>query len=75
MNGPNKEVMWLTIGEATRKITQKSLDIEKFNLKQIKMSHPDVFYVQYNLFNDYYMALRNSSELFVKELTQRTTSK
>ena len=21
MNGPNKEVMWLTIGEATRKIT------------------------------------------------------
>ncbi len=39
------------------------------------MSHPDVFYVQYNLFNDYYMALRNSSELFVKELTQRTTSK
>ncbi len=39
------------------------------------MSHPDVFYVQYNMFNDYYMALRRSSELFVIELTQRTTSK
>ena len=67
--------MWLTIGEATRKITQKALDIEKFDLKQIKMSHPDIFYVQYNMFNDYYMALRHSSELFVIELTERTTSK
>jgi len=48
----------LTIGEATRKIIQKALDIEKMPLKNLKISHPDVFYVQYNLFNDYYIALR-----------------
>ena len=65
----------LDLGEATRKIIQKSLDIEKMSLSKVKMSHPDIFFVQYNLFNDYYLALRNSSEFFVQELTTRTTSK
>ena len=75
MNGIKKEKMLLDIAEATRRIIQKSLDIEKMSLHKIKMSHPDIFYVQYNLLNDYHMALRNSSELFVQELITRTTSK
>jgi len=44
-------------------------------LDKIKMSNSDVFFVQHNLFNDYYIALRNASSFFVEELINRTSEK
>ena len=38
------------------------------NLSDITMNNPDVFFVEYNLFNNYYLALRNCSDVYVSSL-------
>jgi len=32
------------------------------------MDDPDVFFVQYNMFNNYYLALRNQTVVYVQSL-------
>lgn len=32
----------------------------------------DVFFVEYNLFNDYYIALRNATNIYVNSLYHKT---
>ena len=40
-------------------------------LEEIKESHPDVFFIEFNLFNDYYNSLKNASNYYVGGLKSK----
>lgn len=40
-------------------------------LTEIKENHPDVFFVEFNLFNDYYVSLNNASNHYVEGLRSK----
>ena len=44
-------------------------------LSQVNITHPDVYFVQYNLFNSFYMNLTQASEYYVEGLIAKTTQK
>jgi hypothetical protein len=64
-----------TLNEATQQIVSKAQSIVSSRLNNITQNNSDVYFVEYNLFNDYYMALRNSTQHYVLELMDRATQK
>lgn len=55
------------LNEATKQIIAKSFNIKVASLVNIQASNTDVFFLNYNLFNKYYMALVDSSSYFISE--------
>jgi hypothetical protein len=60
------------MNEGTQQIIAKSMNIKQAELKDITLDNPDVFFVEYNLFSDYYMTLRNSTDVYVHSLIHKT---
>eukprot|EP01017_Pseudomicrothorax_dubius_P025798 TRINITY_DN2823_c0_g1_i4.p1 TRINITY_DN2823_c0_g1~~TRINITY_DN2823_c0_g1_i4.p1 ORF type:complete len:594 (-),score=139.09 TRINITY_DN2823_c0_g1_i4:141-1922(-) len=64
-----------TLYEATQQIISKAFNVRNANLSNITWTNSDVHFVEYNLFNDFYTALRKSSDYYVLELVNRSTQK
>lgn len=66
---------YFDLNDATQQIISKTLNIQHNNLSDININQSDVFFVTYNLFNDYYSNLKLSSNYYVQSLDDRTTLK
>lgn len=67
----NGDTTQFDLNEATKQIISKSFNILALPLSSIRMSNPDVYFLIYNMFNDYYMQLVESSEYFLIEYSNR----
>jgi hypothetical protein len=59
------------LNEATKQIISKSFNILNLPLASITTTNADVYFLVYNIFNDYYLKLVQSSEFFLSEYTAR----
>ena len=66
---------YFDLNDATQQIISKTLNIQHNNLSNININQSDVFFVTYNLFNDYYSNLKLASNYYVQSLDDRTTLK
>jgi PAS domain S-box-containing protein len=69
-------VLLYNLDEATQQVISKAFNIQKNpDITIITQSNNDYYFVTYNLFNEYYEALRSSSEYYVEELVDRSSAK
>jgi hypothetical protein len=59
------------LNEATKQIISKSFNILNLPLSSITTTNADVYFLVYNIFNEYYLKLVQSSEFFLAEYTTR----
>ncbi|CAD8173029.1 unnamed protein product [Paramecium pentaurelia] len=59
--------------EATQQIISKGIEVSNLPLREITEEQSSVFFVEYNLLNDYWIALSTVSDQFVLALDDRTT--
>jgi len=57
--------------QATEEIISRALDIASLSLTSITPNNSDYYYVNYNLLNDYYAALRQDTEYYALELSDK----
>ncbi|CAD8157654.1 unnamed protein product [Paramecium octaurelia] len=69
------EYQQFDIMEATQQVVSKALNIRDKDLNQIHFEDSDVEFIIYNLLNDLVFQLRNSSNLYARGLTKKTTEK
>ena len=70
-----EQFQYFDLSDATQQIISKALNIKNKVLSELISSQSDVFFVTYNLFNDYYVNLKLASDLYVQALNDRTTLK
>lgn len=63
------------LNDATQQIISKILNIKNKPLSDLTANQSDIFFIENNLFNEYYFGLRQSSDYYVMELVDRTTQK
>jgi len=63
------------LNDATQQIISKALNIKNLELSGLTFNESDVFFVTYNLFNDYHINLKLASDYYVQALNDRTSSK
>lgn len=63
------------LNDANLQIISRALNIRNVNITAINTDNNDVYFIVYNDFNEFYMELTNSSQLYVEELTSRSGTK
>lgn len=63
------------LNDATQQIISKILNIKNKPLSDLSANQSDIFFIENNLFNEYYFGLHQSSDYYVVELADRTTQK
>ena len=75
-NSPGQiQVLNYNLDEATQQIISKAFNLQNTNASLITEQNNDYYFLQYNLFNEYYEALRSSSDYYVQELVTRSSQK
>jgi flagellar basal body-associated protein FliL len=63
------------LNEATEQIISKAFNFRNAPIDQLVTENTDYFFVTYNGYNEYYLALRNSAELYLKALQKNNKNK
>jgi len=63
------------LSQATDQIIARAFEVTNQDVAEIGPDNSDYYFVTYNLLNDYYIALRNSSNFYVTELKDDTDNK
>lgn len=50
----------------------KALNIKNIALEEMIENNPDVYFVEYNLLNHYYLGLKLASNLYAEQLKKKT---
>ena len=75
-NSPGQvQVLNYNLDEATQQIISKAFNLKNTDASLITQQNNDYYFLQYNLFNEYYEALRSSSDYYVQELVTRSSQK
>jgi len=64
-----------SLTEAVLQISSAVFTARHLNLTQFRESQEDIFFITYNVFNDFLVALRESSQLSVEGIESRTIQK
>lgn len=75
VTGSQTSTTMFNLDQATLQVISRALNIINSNLTSLTDSNTDLYFVLYNNFNDFYIGLRRSSELYTIELVDRTISK
>ena len=75
VTGSQTSTTMFNLDQATLQVISRALNVMNSNLTSITESNTDLYFVTYNNFNDFYIGLRRSSELYVIELIDRTITK
>lgn len=58
---------YFDLNQASQQIISKAFNVINMNLTQLSLSDPNVFFVMFNMFNDYYVNLQQMSDYFVMD--------
>lgn len=75
ISGDQTSTTMYNLDQATMQIISRALNLMNTPLASITSSNTDLFFVTYNNFNEFYEGLRNSSDMYVSELVDRTETK
>lgn len=60
------------LNAATEKIVSRAHKLQSSDLEEFNDQNEGIFFIEYNLFNDYYMSLLENVDFYVKQLSEIT---
>lgn len=74
-HGSTLKTLKFSLTEAVLQISSAVFTARHLNLTQFTETQEDIFFITYNVFNDFLVSLRKSSNYFVEDLRSRTIQK
>jgi len=71
----NMKALQFSLTESILQISSTIFTISNMRLQDFSEANEDVFFLMYNSFNDFYLGLLKSSELYVRELLDRSNER
>lgn len=71
-HGETLKTLKFSLTEAVLQISSAVFTARHLNVSQFSESQEDIFFITYNVFNDFMVSLRKSSQYFVEDLKART---
>jgi len=69
------KALQFSLTESILQISSTIFTISNMKLSDFNETNEDVFFLMYNSFNEFYIGLEKSSQIYVKELEDRSKSK
>lgn len=69
------KALYFSLTESILQISSTIFTISNMKLNEFNENNEDVFFLMYNSFNEFYIGLLKSSELYLREMGERTSQK
>lgn len=69
------KALYFSLTESILQMSSTIFTISNMKITDFSENNEDVFFLMYNSFNEFYIGLKRSSELYVKELIDRSSQR